>query len=110
MDRVRTVLKYFAEAATKPSERIVATQALAALDEIEAAQPKWTREPPTKPGWYGYTSGTVVEVLDIQPEAPEDAFIIAWPPDYADHSLADLCGGLWLGPIPEPQKKEETTP
>lgn len=68
MQRVREALQCFADSGRTPSERIVAKRALAALDEIEATQPKWSAGPPTEEGWYWFIYTPSGEDAPHQPE------------------------------------------
>jgi hypothetical protein len=66
----------------------------------------WTREPPTKAGWYWYTEG-VLNVFDypviVEVVAAIDRSLIAW---YAGCEREETVAGMsghWLGPLPVPE-------
>ena len=77
-----------------------AVQALSTLDEIEAAQPRWTSEPPTEEGFY---------VLSW-PGARQFISAVHVTTDMAAEPHGALLNGLVWFRIPAPPTREESTP
>lgn len=72
------------------------------LQKLEAARPQWTREPPTKPGWYW--------VVACKGEAPQAVLKDNGDSIYVgDHqkSVGEF-DGPWCGPIEAPPLPEGT--
>lgn len=75
---------------------------------------RWTKETPTKPGWYWFrnTNQRDVHVVCIAYEWDEhmvDLELVAWfalEPPYNWHSphIVARMDGEWAGPIPEPEE------
>lgn len=87
--------------------RDTAQQALAILDEIEAAQPKWTQEPPTEEGLYLCACPDGTHLVSVEGD-PDDGFYCDLGPGSDQYEVTDLQGVLWLGPLPEPPTRGES--
>lgn len=67
---------------------------------------KWTKEKPTKPGWYWFRSeteyGTCTTVLEIR--NVQGGLVVV--ETIAIYPLEEFREGEWAGPIPEPEEVE----
>jgi hypothetical protein len=71
--------------------------------ELEALRPRWTKTPPTKPGWYWALAAKwhMVEVLE------RDAKLRAFQHEYGEETEYDMAAfDGWAGPIEAPPVPE----
>jgi len=67
----------------------------------QAAQPVWTKEKPTKEGWYWWRSGDIVGIHVLEFDGDEGGELVCMT---TDGDTIEEMGGEWAGPLPEPRE------
>lgn len=75
-------------------------------EEVAALRPKWTKEPPTKPGWHWarFKNNQVLELVEVGALMHGKAVVFRHGADRAK-TAEDF--DLWAGPIETPPLPEE---
>ena len=67
----------------------------------QAAQPVWTKEKPTKEGWYWWRSGDIVGIHVLEFDGDEGGELVCMT---TDGDTIEEMGGEWAGHLPEPRE------
>ena len=69
---------------------------------------EWTKEPPTKKGWYWHLGSHRFDTIEaVKVDIEEDVLGVWRSGNWDEFYSCEKEGGYWLGPIPAPLKPND---